>query len=221
MKTHKICKKGVGKAYGFKGCEKELPVSKFDRPNFIYGLGLSCGCYNKWLLNTEAGKEKLQSGIIQGKKQAEKKSKKEFRQIKRNSNEKNAMAMADMYFSRYIRLSGVDENGNCTCYTCGSIHPIKEIDNGHYQKRAHKATRFHENNTKPQCKICNGNTLHNGKQVDFRINLINEIGEKEVLEIERLAKTELKTSAKDYRDISDYYRKKVNELQIKLGVKYW
>ena len=192
----------------------------YNKPNFKYGLGISCGCYSKWILTTEAGKEHLNKSRITGKKKAEKQEKKANRQRKRDLNEKGAMNLADMYFSRYIRLKH-SENGLCTCYTCGNILPLKELDNGHYEKRQHKATRYHENNCRPQCKTCNGDTKHNGKQVEFRINLINEIGLKSVEEIEVLAKTSVKMSAKDYRDIADNYREKINQLQKDLGVKYW
>ena len=109
----------------------------------------------------------------------------------------------------------------CTCYTCGDIKEVKEVDNGHYQKREHKATRYHENNCRPQCKTCNGNTGKNGMQDVFRVNLSNEIGEEEVCEIERLARTTIKADYQFYKGISDKYRELVNELQKKLKVKYW
>ncbi len=126
-----------------------------------------------------------------------------------------------MYFSRYVRLFYSDENGNTTCYTCGSINNLKEVDNGHYQKREHKATRYHRNNCRVQCKTCNGDTKHNGKQDVFRKNLVYEIGENEVLEIEKLARTTIKANALFYREVADKYRILLNELQDKLKVKYW
>lgn len=216
----KKCRKGTGKAIGFKGCGKELPIAMYNKPNFKYGLGISCGCYSKWLLNTPEGKELIEKSRLTGKKKADKEKKSENRRKKRELDEKGAMGLADMYFSRYIRLRR-SENGFCTCYTCGAILPIKEIQNGHYEKRQYKGTRFHENNCRSQCKTCNGDIKHNGKQVEFRINLINEIGLQEVEEIERLARSFVKMSAKDYRDIADHYREKVNQLQKELGVKYW
>lgn len=212
IKQHSIKKcKATGKALGFETCGEVKQLHKF---------GMCEACFKSWLFTTQEGKKFLDRARITGKKKAGKEIKSENRRNKRDLNEKGAMGLADMYFSRYIRLKH-SENGFCTCYTCGAIHPIKEVECGHYQKREHKATRYNENNNRPQDKKCNSDIKHNGKQVEFRINLINEIGLEEVEEIERLAKTSVKMSAKDYRDIADYYREKVNDLQKYMGVKWW
>lgn len=186
--------------------------------------GLCPKCLISWAMNTENGKEWLTKQTIKKtikKNEANKKEERKiFEQKKRALNTKGSMRSADTYFSRWIRLMH-SENGYCTCCTCGNLTPIKETDNGHYQKREHKGTRYHEDNCRPQCKTCNGNTKHNGKQIEFRENLCNEIGEEKVLEIESLAKSTFKTNTKFFRDISDHYRVAVNELQKKLKVKYW
>ncbi len=210
----KACK-GINKAKGHHGCG-ELKLR--------YKYGLCHACFFKWLNNTPEGQEMQPSVIkkaLNSIRKVDKDKKKEDRQIKRESNEKKAMLLADIYFSRYIRLAYSNYLGKCTCYTCGIIKDIKEVDNGHYMKRAHKSTRYHEDNCRPQCKTCNGNTLHNGKQVEFRINLVNEIGLDMVESIEFNSKQSIKANYLWYKSISDYYRIKVNDLQKELGVKYW
>ena len=217
----KICK-GVGKGFGF-GCGIELPfVSRNGIKSYKskYGLGLICGCFSDWLLNSNQGAETLKKSINVAKKKVAKNQRKKRKELKDELNSSDAMKLADMYFSRYIRVK-YSENGYCTCFTSGEIIPIKEIDNGHYMKREHKATRFHEDNCRPQSKTDNGDIKHNGKQVEFRANLIKEISLERVLEVERLSKTTIKTDAKFYRDIAKKYRLKLNELQKKLNVKYW
>lgn len=62
MIKEKKCK-GQGIALGF-GCGKMTKVE-----NRIYGLGKDCGCYSHWLLNTEAGKNKIQKSILKTQKQ--------------------------------------------------------------------------------------------------------------------------------------------------------
>ena len=201
--------KGTGKAKGFESCGGMFKVRTY---------GLCPECYRKWLFTTPEGNEKIKASTIKAKKQIEHSKKKAVREEKKALDSKSAMKLADIYFSRYIRLKH-SINGNCTCYTCGVIKPIKDVDNGHYVKRAHQATRYDENNCRPQCKKCNGDTLHNGKQVEFRQHLINEIGIEEVNRIET-PKT-IKTNALYYREIADKYREKVNELQKQLKVKIW
>lgn len=215
--------KGTGQAKGY-GCGKPLDfeTNKNGIKTYMqkYGLCYKNRCYQEWLLNSEKGIEKTKKIVIISANKIKENRLKDFRKRKRESKQDNAMGLADMYFSRYIRLLYSD-NGKCTCYTCGNVNHIKETDNGHYQKREHKGTRYNINNCRPQCKTCNGDVKHNGKQDVFRVQLVNEIGEEEVLEVERLAKTVFKVNSKYFRDIADEYRIKVNDIQNKLKIKYW
>jgi len=66
---------------------------------------------------------------------------------------------ADTWFSRWIRLRDAWESNGvlvARCCTCKAIRDIRRIDCGHYRKRQHMSTRFHESNALPQCKPCNG-----------------------------------------------------------------
>lgn len=202
--------KGTGQAKGF-GCGEETLYRKY---------GLCSKCQYEWATTNDAGKVWFEKQLISNKKKKIQQEKTKNREKKRALDDKGAMRLADMYFSRFIRLSN-SINGNCTCYTCGTIQNLKEVDNGHYMKREHKATRYHENNCRPQCKTCNGDVKHNGKQAEFRVNLSYEIGENNVVEIEALAKTTIKANNVFYREVADYYRSKLNELQLLLKVKYW
>jgi hypothetical protein len=184
-------------------------------------LGIDCSCYTNWLISDEPkAKETFNSFLIKNKKDYEKTQKAKIKKQYDEITTGKAMGLADKYFSRFIRLY-FSFNGSCTCYTCGTIKPILEVDNGHYMKREHKATRFELNNARPQCKNCNGDTKHNGKQIEFREHLVNEIGLVEVERIEALSKTSINATGLFYRKIADEYRLKLNELQKKLKVKYW
>ena len=210
-----------------KTCQGNYNVDKFQgcgstAYKFVYGLCPKC--LYEWMTTTEKGKiyyaKQFLSKVERVKVKHKKAKNKIVRDEKRELDTKGAMRLADTYFSRYIRLKH-SLHGYCTCYTCGKDNPIKEVDNGHYEKREHKATRYHENNCRPQCKTCNGDTKHNGKQAEFRVGLSYEIGEDEVVEIERLARTTINANTSFYRDLADTYREKVNALQKKLKVKYW
>jgi len=62
MKDFKKCK-GIGKGIGY-GCGELVPVAMFNKPNRVYGLGKSCGCYSDWLLNSEEGKKKIEQASL-------------------------------------------------------------------------------------------------------------------------------------------------------------
>tara|TARA_R110002051_G_C8769409_1_gene503373 strand:+ start:36938 stop:37588 length:651 start_codon:yes stop_codon:yes gene_type:complete len=188
-----------------------------------FGIGKECGCFKEFLKSDKSNDYIKKQVIPKAKRNIQevaKEKKREFKQRKRDLNKSSVMSLADTYFSRFIRLKH-SKNGFCTCYTCGTLKEIKNVDNGHFEKRGNQATRYHENNCRPQCKTCNGNTSGNGRQKEFRKQLVNEIGEIEVLEIERLAKTTFKTNSLHFKDVADKYRNLVNYIQNKLGVKYW
>ena len=208
-KKEKECR-GTGKTKGL-GCGEMAVFRRY---------GLCPSCLGDFLFGSTQGVNILRKITDKAEMTVKKEKRAKEKREKRESNEKKAMKLADTYFSRYIRLvHSVD--GQCTCYTCGTIKPIKEVDNGHYIKRVHKSTRYHENNCRPQCKTCNGDTLHNGKQTEFRINLVNEIGLTQVKAIENLSKESINANYFFYKEIADKYRIKVNELQKEFGVKYW
>lgn len=89
---------------------------------------------------------------------------------------------ADALMSRKVRYSNLDENGLATCFTCGHKSEPKKMQNGHYLSRYYKAARWHPDNTRNQCFLCN--IYKKGDPIVFRQNLIKEIGEARVLAVE-------------------------------------
>lgn len=77
----------------------------------------------------------------------------------------------DAVFSKYIRAKFPK-----VCYTCKK--PSDKLQCGHFVSRQYLATRWDEDNCRPQCWGCNG--FGNGQLLDFEENLINEIGLKKV-----------------------------------------
>ena len=217
MKTQKICK-GQNRAHGYVGCGKVTDVKRLK-------YGICPSCLIDWGTTTEGGKLWYSTMFLpKVKRVTQKEQRKKTNELKNELNTGRAMRLADMYFSRYIRLKHSFENDGityCTCFTSGDIVPIKELDNGHFMKREHKATRYHEDNCRPQSKRDNGDTKHNGKQVEFKDNLIREIGEERVLEVERLAKTIIKADTYFYKSIADKYRVLVNDIQKERNIKIW
>lgn len=72
----------------------------------------------------------------------------------------------DKVFSKFIRLSQADSEGNVVCCTCGVTKHWKKIQCGHYQSRRKYATRWSIYNCAPQCMKCN--IFSQGEQVKFK-----------------------------------------------------
>ena len=115
----------------------------------------------------------------------------------------------DAIFSKYIRWKHADENGYCTCFTCGKVKHVKKIQNGHFIPRNILITRFDENNCRPQCAGCN--LFGNGKFVDFRENLVKELGEDKVKEMEASRFKTMKVDVHWYKEQIEKYKKLVKQ----------
>jgi len=68
---------------------------------------------------------------------------------------KGVIKDADTWFSRYIRAYWADDNGMVKCCTCGGLHKMNDIDNGHFVRRDVLTLRWEFFNCHPQCTRCN------------------------------------------------------------------
>ena len=58
---------------------------------------------------------------------------------------------------KLVRLKAADDNGYCTCVTCGAIGKWTEFDGGHFIPKGNSSRwALEEENVHPQCKGCNG-----------------------------------------------------------------
>lgn len=97
---------------------------------------------------------------------------------------------ADALFSKRVRGENADSDGICTCFTCGFRAPLKRVQCGHYLSRFYKAARWHKDNARTQCWMCN--IYKKGDAVGFRMRLVSEIGEARVLAVEELRNAPIK-----------------------------
>ncbi len=123
---------------------------------------------------------------------------------------------ADDAFSLFIRLRDSDENGFCTCCSCGKILYYKDLDCGHFVNRQHKSLRFSEINCNAQCKYCNGDE---GNSVGYSRFLIAKYGADILDKLEIEKKKTLHLTAFDEAEIAKFYRAKVRELKKQKGLK--
>lgn len=116
----------------------------------------------------------------------------------------------DAVFSKWIRLKYSDGNGNCACYTCGKVMHWKSIQNGHFISRQYLATRWHENNCRPQDVGCN--IYGNGKPLDFEERLKKELTSDYVEDMKMLRHKSLKLDHHWYSEQITFYGAKVERL---------
>ena len=115
-------------------------------------------------------------------------------------------------FSEYIRLRDADENGICTCFTCGLKRHWKQMDCGHGIGRQHKATKFNEKNNHAQCKRCNG--FEGGMREVYKQRMDEKYGEGTWDRMELVSKQTVKYSQHDYDAYERLYKIEVKRLKI-------
>lgn len=113
---------------------------------------------------------------------------------------------ADRLFSLRVRQNSWPKNSDIKyCYTCSHPAHWKKMHNGHYLSRYYKAARWHEDNCRIQCMMCN--LWKRGDPIAFRQNLVEEIGEARVLAIEALRDAPIKLSR-------EFLQAKIQELSV-------
>lgn len=140
MKTHKKCR-GIGKALNY-GCGKELPIEKFGKSNFKYSLGISCGCFSSWLLNSDNGKKLIEDARLKAKKEVVSKERKKTLEMK-ESLKTLAVYKKDLQTKINLIVRLIDRG--YPCIATDSYHGKKNA--GHYfSVQSNPTIRFHLEN---------------------------------------------------------------------------
>lgn len=118
----------------------------------------------------------------------------------------------DLY-SELVKLRAYRDN-KLRCYTCDCELTLNtsNCQLGHYLSRgAYQGLTFDPDNSRPQCYRCNCH-LH-GNLIEFRERLINEIGIKEVENMESRRHETIKWSRSNYLEMIEDYKGQINYLK--------
>ena len=136
---------------------------------------------------------------------------------KKGTKRRTLVKNLDMYFSRYIRWSHADSDGNVKCITCDAVKHVKEMQCGHFMSRRYYSTRWLSNtklsNCHPQCYGCNIGSQ--GKQYKHSQYIDRTYGEGTAQRIADRAELSRKYTNEELITLSNYYKKKVDELCTK------
>lgn len=129
---------------------------------------------------------------------------------KKRTKRKTLVSNLDKFFSRFVRWSNADSDGNVKCSTCETIKHVKEMQNGHFMSRRHYSTRWHVKNTAPQCYGCNIGSQ--GMQFKFSKYLDKKYGPGTAQHMEDRAELSRKYTDAELKILAQYYKDKVDEL---------
>lgn len=100
-------------------------------------------------------------------------------------------------FQRLVRMLHADENGNCTCVTCGKVLPWNDsgMNAGHYVSRSRHATVFHFINCHPQCASCNDHK--GGNAAKYEQFMLSKYGSERVSDLQICAEQKLRWTCEE------------------------
>jgi hypothetical protein len=140
-----------------------------------------------------------------------------MRQSKKGSKRKSLPKLkkeAKDLYALWCKLSWMDSNGNVPCYTCDAKMELgtSNCQWGHFWPQGgYSGLIFHPDNSRPQCYRCN---IHlKGNFGEFRIRLINEIGQDAVDELESIRHKPLDMTRSDYEEMINDLKDKINQLK--------
>jgi len=115
-------------------------------------------------------------------------------------------------FNKYIRLRDKDK----PCISCGNYFDFDETDAGHFfAKSGYSGLRFDPDNTHKECRKCN--RFDDSHLIMYAKNLHKKIGEVDTIALYARAEdykaNGKKWSRGELRDLIEYYKQKVKELE--------
>jgi hypothetical protein len=124
------------------------------------------------------------------------------KEIIKEENLSDLIEEADGVFSKYVRLSAADKDGNVSCYICGDKNRWQDSQCMHYIPRANMYTRFLLDNCKAGCKGCNeykgGNLIKYAERLERETPGITESLYEQGHIVYRISREEIKQVIAEY-----------------------
>jgi len=201
--------KGTGTAKGY-GCGQVVD-------HRIYGLCTQFKCYYKWLLESDAGKEKRERATLKVVSKAMERRDQladAEREMKERKSINYLLENVKNICHEYIRLR---DKGK-PCISCGALwHSTFQA--GHFYKaELYSSLKFDEFNIRLQCPRCN--LYKEGNESQYRVSLLDKFGPEYLKRLDDLACQERQSShfkwdREELERLRSYYKSKIKQLKEK------
>lgn len=115
------------------------------------------------------------------------------------------------------RMEMADDNGYCTCVSCGRREHYKSMDGGHFIPRGKHATKLEETNIHPQCKPCNGFGMkHGDAEKNYTLWMIDWYGREYVNQLLIRSRKPHKWYRPEVLDLIEEYKERIAEQEDRL-----
>jgi len=193
-----------------KKCKEYFPRKQIkDRPT-----GFCDGeCATQWIVAKGAkDRDKKIKTVTAKPKKAVKKKKKKLKSIAK------MVESAAELLQLLVRLKASDDNGYCTCVTCGITRHYKDsMQGGHFISRKWLATKIMVENVNPQCAACNG-PFKRGAPIEYTLYMIETYGREFVDELLRLKNKSRKYYRAEVEEIIADFKSQIKAIQTEKGI---
>lgn len=126
-----------------------------------------------------------------------------------NDSDINVLKRRAIYtFNKFIRL----RDNKKTCVSCGIEVKENMAHASHFKPaNTYSYLRFDESNVHKSCSKCN--VFLSGNLNEYRIRIVDRIGEKELIRLDKPNQFK-KWTAEEYNNIIDTYKQKIKQLNI-------
>lgn len=126
---------------------------------------------------------------------------------------------AAVLLQRYVRIKASDDNGYCTCVTCGKVDHYKAMQGGHFIPRGRTVFKLYEENIHPQCPHCNCWGMKQAHYVlKYREYMVDMYGERRVKAMEKMAwQPSRKFERQEVLNFQRELKEKIKQEEIRIG----
>jgi len=120
---------------------------------------------------------------------------------------------------KLARLKAADDNGYCTCVSCGKRFHWKDMDGGHFIPKGHSSYwALKEVNVNPQCKGCNGFGMRYGiASQNYTLWMIDKHGREFIDDMEFMSNASIKFYKKDYIKMTKEWNEEIKKHLKRIG----
>ena len=127
---------------------------------------------------------------------------------------------AAVLLQKLVRLKAADDDGYCTCVTCGVINKWNiEMQGGHFFERGRTATKLMVENVHPQCSGCNAFKMKTtGGVLAYRRYMVDMYGEDGLDHLEAESRKIKKYNRTEVEDIKTDFKEQIKFHSERIGV---
>ena len=126
---------------------------------------------------------------------------------------------AAVLLQELVRLKAADENGYCTCITCGVVKKWNDgMQGAHFFSRGRTSTKLLVENCHSACAGCNAFLHHTTSGVlIYRRYMVGLYGEDGLDEMEALSRTTKKYTREEVKDIKADFKEQIKFHKQRIG----